>query len=710
MTIADSTAAERVELWRRLNQAAGGVQFLAQDNAPPNDEETQEVDILLNNLIFALNAVDVQSLRAELADPEGAGLVGFDSNLAYPTGTVGEALVDATSQLAAPAGAGLVGFDRSLLYAPQTAGFALKLSLDVQIPIELLGGSTTPGHNNGPAFEAYASMLRGGYHPILLLKGGVYESDDDIVYDRPPKIVGVGGGVFQVGRETDGSYIKDTRPSSANYFFKLTQGAIPGPFTCGVLEDFCILGNHGVTDNLGVHFDDIGWNFATRNLTITNFSKTGLLTYSFNDADHVGLKILACGGMVGGTAYYALDNGPHYVAPPAAGVTTNLQSFYRLHIEHCRFVARINGFAQKFDTPHFEMFADSIISAGHSPLPPIDLGYSGPANAFIGATFVDVGYKTYADLVPDDVAATPALKLAAIPAFIGSTATITGDPVFEGWKFIACEFATNAASKYMDLPGHTVYMSDCIAGRALVYAPGFNLGAGSKVLGNRLHGAVPNVSSDATFGATIGIKAGPILNIPVTGIPTDVSNNTLWWSTGPSNVANVTDITPNAVVGGVHLGSYIGNTIASGYSQTLAEAAGAYIPGGVTVRTGSGASERRQRMTPGNILTNTSSFNVVFDAYPVNGVRMGTDGASIQLTPQVAGVSYLGTPTLPWVNAYLKQIRPGTGTALWDSGPGSPEGVLVAGVGSKWTRTDGGANTTLYIKESGSGNTGWVAK
>jgi peroxiredoxin len=34
----------------------------------------------------------------------------------------------------------------------------------------------------------------------------------------------------------------------------------------------------------------------------------------------------------------------------------------------------------------------------------------------------------------------------------------------------------------------------------------------------------------------------------------------------------------------------------------------------------------------------------------------------------------------------------------------------LQGVGSLFLRTDGGANTTLYIKESGSGNTGWVAK
>jgi hypothetical protein len=44
------------------------------------------------------------------------------------------------------------------------------------------------------------------------------------------------------------------------------------------------------------------------------------------------------------------------------------------------------------------------------------------------------------------------------------------------------------------------------------------------------------------------------------------------------------------------------------------------------------------------------------------------------------------------------------------AGAGSPEGVLTAPPGSTYMRTDGGANTSFYVKESGTGNTGWVAK
>ena len=44
------------------------------------------------------------------------------------------------------------------------------------------------------------------------------------------------------------------------------------------------------------------------------------------------------------------------------------------------------------------------------------------------------------------------------------------------------------------------------------------------------------------------------------------------------------------------------------------------------------------------------------------------------------------------------------------TGTGSPENVVTARVGSLYLRQDGGAGTTLWVKESGTGATGWIAK
>lgn len=54
------------------------------------------------------------------------------------------------------------------------------------------------------------------------------------------------------------------------------------------------------------------------------------------------------------------------------------------------------------------------------------------------------------------------------------------------------------------------------------------------------------------------------------------------------------------------------------------------------------------------------------------------------------------------------QIIMKNGCALID-GSGTPEGAITAPVCSLYYRTDGAAGTTLYVKESGSGNTGWSA-
>lgn len=44
------------------------------------------------------------------------------------------------------------------------------------------------------------------------------------------------------------------------------------------------------------------------------------------------------------------------------------------------------------------------------------------------------------------------------------------------------------------------------------------------------------------------------------------------------------------------------------------------------------------------------------------------------------------------------------------SGNGSPESVITAEPGSLYLNSAGGASTSVYVKESGSGNTGWIAK
>lgn len=91
-----------------------------------------------------------------------------------------------------------------------------------------------------------------------------------------------------------------------------------------------------------------------------------------------------------------------------------------------------------------------------------------------------------------------------------------------------------------------------------------------------------------------------------------------------------------------------------------------------------------------------------------------TAGQMMRITPTavepgVTGTFQLGSSSRMWSIGHMSEVRLGTNIRVL-SGAGSPEGVVAAARGSQYNRNDGAAVTTLYVKESGTGNTGWVAK
>ena len=84
---------------------------------------------------------------------------------------------------------------------------------------------------------------------------------------------------------------------------------------------------------------------------------------------------------------------------------------------------------------------------------------------------------------------------------------------------------------------------------------------------------------------------------------------------------------------------------------------------------------------------------------------IGTEAARMYLESQVAGG--FNRPIVIDTDGSLQFGDPGPNIM---EGTGTPEAARTAPVGSLFLRTDGGASTTLYVKESGAGNTGWVPK
>jgi hypothetical protein len=112
----------------------------------------------------------------------------------------------------------------------------------------------------------------------------------------------------------------------------------------------------------------------------------------------------------------------------------------------------------------------------------------------------------------------------------------------------------------------------------------------------------------------------------------------------------------------------------------------------------------------GRYIANGSSANTITD----NSVYIGAltkSSASGQTNQTVIGYNATGKGSNTFVagDANVTVLWLG-GEVGWFKGTGSPEGVVTAPIGSFYSRKDGGAGTSMYVKESGTGNTGWVAK
>lgn len=100
--------------------------------------------------------------------------------------------------------------------------------------------------------------------------------------------------------------------------------------------------------------------------------------------------------------------------------------------------------------------------------------------------------------------------------------------------------------------------------------------------------------------------------------------------------------------------------------------------------------------------TNPTSYIVSIDGV----VQNPTADYTISTTP-----SYSLNTTSPVPNSsVIVIIELNTTVAGWYIGTGSPNGFTTANPGSIYTNASGGANATLWVKESGTGNTGWVSK
>ncbi|HYU35769.1 MAG TPA: hypothetical protein VEW48_26730 [Thermoanaerobaculia bacterium] len=133
------------------------------------------------------------------------------------------------------------------------------------------------------------------------------------------------------------------------------------------------------------------------------------------------------------------------------------------------------------------------------------------------------------------------------------------------------------------------------------------------------------------------------------------------------------------------------------FSQTTS---GSALFASQTAASTSSLAYLQRRATSGNV---TASVLEIQDIPTTSGTVTG------DLIHATSSGGSLGAEAERFAVARDGSIRFAGGCKLV-AGAGSPEGVVTAPVCSMYLRTDGANNTTLYVKTSGTGNTGWTAK
>jgi hypothetical protein len=119
---------------------------------------------------------------------------------------------------------------------------------------------------------------------------------------------------------------------------------------------------------------------------------------------------------------------------------------------------------------------------------------------------------------------------------------------------------------------------------------------------------------------------------------------------------------------------------------------------------------KENRMTLGADSAGFSVINLAGATTDASYVLRTKGAGAFQLQGETGSNYFLVSSTTVRNHGSTYTLNHDVSTIRWTTGSGSPDGVVTANVGSLYSRSDGGAGTSLYVKESGTGNIGWVAK
>jgi len=212
------------------------------------------------------------------------------------------------------------------------------------------------------------------------------------------------------------------------------------------------------------------------------------------------------------------------------------------------------------------------------------------------------------------------------------------------------------------------YRDDAIATTATVYHDNWVIGTGPVALWSK-------ESGDGTSSGWVPV----VVSHGGTVSATALSAETVTAGTVSSQIATVSD---ELTVG---TWATVENLDVNGTVQSWLTTISFY---GVRLRAGGGTEYEWSGQGDGNLWL---AYNATYGETTRAVLRVNGDG-QVRVCEPAQGIEF------------------GSGGPLDLAGAGTPEGSITAPVGSTYRRTDGGAGTSFYVKESGTGSTGWVGK
>lgn len=245
-------------------------------------------------------------------------------------------------------------------------------------------------------------------------------------------------------------------------------------------------------------------------------------------------------------------------------------------------------------------------------------------------------------------------------------------------------------------------------------AAGAMTGAGNVLIGTN-NGGAGSGGNNVLIGTQAGQAATGSANVAVG--PSTLVNNAF---TGSDNVAvgrncgtNVTTGNQNILAGyftaggvttgndNVILGTQCGNVIGSQNIVLGSQSANASANGNNVISIGQGAMSGTTTVYSNNIAIGQRALDSLAFA---NVIGIGNN-----VNATAANQIIIGEGSFTELRTGAETVTLGNGIRII-TGAGTPEAAITAPVGSMYLRSNGGAGTSMYIKESGTGNTGWVAK